>query len=191
MNNGYPTGNFPLERGTRQSDPLSAYLFIPALGIMFIHIRNNDQIKGLKIDDSVIQLSAYADDTYFIALDVPSFQQVFIICNTFEEFSSLKLNLDKCQACWIGSAKSKLDTPIDRNWVNIEKDKILTLGIFIQGLADKYNFLNLITSMKDSLNIREYRVLTLAIRIQIFKCSTISKTLYACTMLSPSKQFID
>ena len=160
MNNGHSTGYFPLERGTRQDDPLSVYLFILALEIMFIQIRNNDQIKGLKINDNVIKLAAYADDTYFIALDVPSLQQVFIICNTFEELSSLKLNLDKCQACWIGSAKRKLDTPIDYNWVNIEKHKILTLGIFNscdQSLADKYNFLNLITSMRDTLNIWKYR----------------------------------
>ena len=84
--------------------------------------------------------------------------------------------------------------PIDCNSVNIEKDKILTLGIFNscdRSLADKCNFLNLITSMKDSLNIWEYRGLTLASRIQIFKSLAFSKTLYACTMLSPSKQFID
>ena len=194
MNNGHSTGYFPLEKGTRQGDLLSAYLFILALELMFIQIRNNDQIKGLKINDNIIKLSAYADDTYFIALDVPSLQQVFIICNTYEEFSSLKLNLDKCQACWIGFAKSKLDTPIDCDWVNIEKDKILTLGIFNsydQSLADKYNFLNLITSMRDTLNIWKCRGLTLAGRIQIFKCLAVSKTLYACTMLSPSKQFID
>ena len=116
----------------------------------------------MKIDDNIIKLSAYADNTYFIAHDVPSFQQVFIICNNFEEFPSLKLNLDKCQACWIGSAKSELDMPIDCNWVNIEKDKILTLGIYDQSLSDKYNFLNLITSMRESLNIWKYRGLTLA-----------------------------
>ena len=91
MNNGHSTGYFKLERGTRQSDPLSAYLITLALVIMFSQIEKNDQIKGLKIDDSIIKLSAHADDTYFIALDVPSFQQVFIVCNTFEEFSSLKL----------------------------------------------------------------------------------------------------
>ena len=94
-NNGHSTGYFQLERGTRQGDPLSTYLFILALEIMFIQIRNNDQIKGLKINDNIIKFSAYADDTYFIALDVPSLYQVFIVCNTFEEFSSLKLNLDK------------------------------------------------------------------------------------------------
>ena len=101
-------------------------------------------------------------------------------CNTFEEFSSLKLNLDTCQACWVGSTKSKLRTPIDCNWINTEKDKILTLGIFNsydQSLAADYNFLNLITTMKDSLNIWEYRGLTLAGRIQIFKCLAVSNTL--------------
>ena len=70
----------------------------------------------------------------------------------------------------------------------------MTLGIinsYEQSLADKYNFLNLITSMKDSLNIWGYRGLTLAGRIQIFKCLAVSKALYAYTMLSPSKQFID
>ena len=94
----------------------------------------------------------------------------------------------------VRTAKSKLDRPINCNWVNIEKEKILTLGIFNsydQSLADKYNFLNLNTSMKDSLNIWEYRGLTLAGRIQIFKCLAFSKTLYACTMLSRSKRFID
>ena len=131
-------------------------------------MQHNDKIKGLKIADIIIKLSAYADYTYFIALDVPSFQQVFIICNTFEEFSSLKLNLDKCQACWTGSAKSKLNMPINCNWVNTEKDKTLTLGIFNsydQSLANKYDFLNLITSMRDSLNIWKYRGFTLAGRI--------------------------
>ena len=75
--------------------------------------------------------------------------------------------------------KSKLDTPIDCNWVNIEKDKILTLGIFNsydQSLADEYNFLNVIISMRDSLNIWKYRGLTLASRIQISKCLAVSKT---------------
>ena len=33
-------------------------------------------------------LQKYADDTYFIALYVASFQQVYIVCNIVEEFSS-------------------------------------------------------------------------------------------------------
>ena len=59
-------------------------LFILALGILFIQIRNTDQVKGLKIDNNIIKLSVYADNTCFIVLDVPSIQQVYIICNIFE-----------------------------------------------------------------------------------------------------------
>ena len=71
---------------------------------------------------------------------------------------------------------------------------MLTLGIFNgydQSLADKYNFFNLNTSIRDSFNIWEYRGLMLTGRIQISKCLAVSKTLYGCILLPPLKQFID
>ena len=46
MNNGSSTGYFYLERGTRQRDPFSANLFMLALEILFIQIRDNHHIKG-------------------------------------------------------------------------------------------------------------------------------------------------
>ena len=45
--NDHSTRYFPLERGTRQDDPLSAYLFILCLKTLFIQIRENDNIKGI------------------------------------------------------------------------------------------------------------------------------------------------
>ena len=84
INNGHSTGYFRLERGTRQGDPLSAYLFILALEILFIQIRNNWEIHGIEIDDVTIKLSAYADDTYFFTLDSQSLQ---IILKVFKNVS--------------------------------------------------------------------------------------------------------
>ena len=68
MNNGHSTGYFPLQRGTRQGDPLSAYLFILCVEILFIQVRENNEIKGIIIDNYGLKLSAYADDADFYPL---------------------------------------------------------------------------------------------------------------------------
>ena len=58
-------------------------------------------------------------------------------------------------------------------------------------LAEKYNFLNQITSVKERLHTWGHRDLTLAGRILIFKSMALSNTVYKSTMVSPRKQFID
>ena len=62
MNNGSSISYFYLERGTHQRDPISTYLFILALEILFIQIRDNHHIKGIMIDGQEIKRLAYADD---------------------------------------------------------------------------------------------------------------------------------
>ena len=47
INGGYTTPYFKLERGTRQGDPISAYLFIIALEVVFSLIKENPDIEGL------------------------------------------------------------------------------------------------------------------------------------------------
>ena len=66
MNNGNSTEYFNLERGTRQGDPLFPYLFILALEIIFIQVRGDSSIKGFRIKQFEVKLTAYADDTTFL-----------------------------------------------------------------------------------------------------------------------------
>ena len=70
-------------------------------------------------------------------------------------------------------------------------DKVLTLGVHLSydvTLAEKCNFLNLITSVKEVFRIWGSRGLTLAGRIQILTSAALSKMVYISTMLHPSKQ---
>ena len=45
MNNGFSTGYFALERGTRQGDSLSAYLFILAIEVLLIRVRDTSWLE--------------------------------------------------------------------------------------------------------------------------------------------------
>ena len=58
-------------------------------------------------------------------------------------------------------------------------------------LAEKHNFPNQITSVKERLHTWGHRGLTLAGRILIVKSMVRSKTVYTTTVVSPLKQFID
>ena len=58
MNNGFPTGYFALERGTRQGDPLSAYVFILAIEVLLIRVRDSELVRGIPVIDKEIKLDA-------------------------------------------------------------------------------------------------------------------------------------
>ena len=51
------------------------------------------------IDGHEIKLSAYTDDGNFLTTNVQSMNLIFNTCETFEQFSSLKLNIEKSEAC--------------------------------------------------------------------------------------------
>ena len=79
MNNGLSTGYFRLSRGTKQGDPLSPYLFILVLEILFIQVRNDPSVQGFKIGDAEIKLSAFADDTTFFVRNKESINRLLNI----------------------------------------------------------------------------------------------------------------
>ena len=194
MNNGHSTGYFSLKRGTRQGDPLSAYLFILCVQTLFIQIRENPDITGIRIGTEEIKLSAYADDADFLTPDVKSLELIFQTCKTFQSFSSLKLNLNKSEACWIEGKRGSNETPINCKWININCNAICSLGIFNSydtDLEEKLNFLDNLKIIKEILNIWKHRGLSLAGRILIFKSLALSKVLYTSTMKCPPKQVID
>ena len=81
-----------LERGVRQGDPLSPYLFIVAVETLAIDIRQNPAIKGViigKEETKLLQL--YTDDTTAELADTNSATVLFQLLDLFKNISGLKI----------------------------------------------------------------------------------------------------
>ena len=173
---------------------MSTYLFILAIEVLLIRVRDSELVRGILVIDKEIKLDAYADDGRFFLKGLQSLYTILDIMEEFGTFSSLKLNLQKSEACWIGASRFNTNTSTNCIWVNLVNDKIRILGTYIsynKQLADQYNFVNVTTDTKNILSIWRLRGLSLSGRIQVFKALALSKAMFICTMKPYSKKFLD
>ncbi len=61
--NGHLSSWLDIERGCRQGDPLSPYIFVICAEILALLIKINPNIKGINVNGKEFVLSQYADDT--------------------------------------------------------------------------------------------------------------------------------
>ena len=97
---------FPVERGCRQGDPLSPYIFLIVGEILAHMIRQKDSIKGYKIKGVEVLISQYADDTsLFLDGSENSFKQSVEALTKFAKYSGLKINSEKTKVIWFGNPR--------------------------------------------------------------------------------------
>ena len=151
VNGGRTTKYFPLERGARQGDPISAYLFIIALEVLLIMLRNNPDIKGLQFFNHVFLYTAYADDSTFFVTDISSVKEIICCFSIFTQFSGLKPNLSKCEVAGIGSLKGVNVAVCGMRSVDLSKDTIKILGIhfsFNKQIQNEQNYLRTVLNIE-------------------------------------------
>ena len=77
---------FEIERSTRQGDPISPLVFILVLEILFIHIRNDPNIKGITIFKNKVKLTSYTDDASYFLKNIISVENLL---STIRKFSKV------------------------------------------------------------------------------------------------------
>lgn len=185
---------FKLERGCRQGDPISPYLFLICAEILSIKIKNNKNIKGIKINKTEYLISQYADDTVLI-LDGSenSLNEAIKELNMFYALSGLKINLSKTQATWIGSKKysiEKMCKNINLQWTTTFK----LLGIYFDvDLTNilKMNYDKKLVKIKNTIKYWEKRIITPLGKNTLIKYLLISQLNHLFISLpTPSSNFL-
>ena len=169
INNGLSSDNFRLERGVRQGDPLSPYLFVLAAEVLAVSIRQNSNIKGISIGKEETKLLQYADNTAVVLADENSASAFLSLLESFKDISGLKINCTKTKAMWIGSLRNNKSKPFGLKWPS---EPIKALGVFYtydQRLLLEKNFIERLDSIKKLIRIWSSRGLSIYEKVTLIK----------------------
>ena len=126
--NGFRTKPVSINKGVRQGDPLSLYLFLLAVEPLVATINNDTRIEGLgKGRKRNVKCPSYADDLTLTLVGSPSVCLAFEIIERFSEATGLKLNIEKTQGMMVRSSCTDDRLP-PINWQN-QSIKILGFQI--------------------------------------------------------------
>ena len=193
--NGQYSTWFSIARGVRQGDPSSPYLYLICAEILSLMIRQNENIKGIKINAKDCLLTQFADDTS-LCLDgsKKSFEEAIQTLTKFSEFSGLKMNTEKTQVVWIGSRKNcNVKYMQDRNFV-WDPGIFKILGVKLTtdvNTISQINFEDKLLSIQRVLKSWKRRQISPLGRITVIKALIISRLTHLLINLpDPSDQFI-
>lgn len=125
--NGSPSGYIKPERGIRQGDPLSPYLFILCANVLF-HLMNKAaaerKIQGMKISiqSPTVSHLLFADDSLFFTLaNLKNGRAIKKILSQYERISGQSVNLSKSAITFGSRVKDQVKTQM-RHLLAIHND---------------------------------------------------------------------
>ena len=195
VNGGY-TSWFQIQRGVRQGDPCSSYLYLICAEILSLLIRNNKKIKGIKIADDVeALLSQFADDTtLFLDGSRRGFEESINCLNYFTSISGLKISSEKTQVVWIGGKKNSQTRYMQNIKFKWNPEVFKVLGLYFTTSIDdivSINYKFKLTEIKKVLLSWSKRHLTPLGKITVIKSLALSKIVHLILNLpDPPYQFL-
>jgi len=190
LNNGVSGPYFKLERGVRQGDPLSPYIFILSIELLAIKIREDKDVIGFNVNNTEFKLCLYADDMTVAVQDINSAHKVLELLNVFSRHSGLNVNKTKTEGMWMGKEKNSNEQPFGIKW---PKTLVKVLGIYHSHNKDaavSKNFDDKIASLLKTLHWWKARNLSLTGKILIVKALGLSKFSLVSSLVSVPQAII-
>ena len=195
--NNQMTNRFQIQRGVRQGDPLSPYLFILSVEIFALWVRSSPLFKGITVNEKEFRILQYADDTaLFLDSESMTLQTALDMLEKFASYSGLELNCQKTQVICMYSYNIRTVDPGLGERVNlIKRDEYFHyLGtdfhVEIEKMPD-YNYDRIFDKVKRQMISWSKRNITVLGRIVIVKSLLLSQFTYLFLSLpGPSEQLM-
>jgi hypothetical protein len=185
--NGSPTGEFPFQRGLRQGDSLSPFLFLLAaegLDVLMTAMVERNMFTGYRVgnqDPVMVSHLQFADDTLLLGekswANVRALRSVLVL---FELMSGLKVNFHKSMLVGVNISESWLHEAASALRCRVGKVPFLYLGLPIGGDPRRLGFWEpVLTRIRNILSGWQSRFLSFGGRLVLLKFVLTSLPVYA------------
>ncbi|KAM9960669.1 hypothetical protein ACTFIW_009816 [Dictyostelium discoideum] len=182
--NGQLSKSFVAGRGTKQGDPISPTLFAIVCECLSTSIRNDKEIKGIKLNENYsMKIGQYADDTVTVASSASDAEKMDNKVIEFCKATAAKTNESKCVCI-------TKDPGIKTKYRTIKKEEERYLGFFfnsdgvvskVENTVDKLeslskNYSNVSSTLKGRITIlKSYLLSQLTFQLYINDIADIKK----------------
>lgn len=184
QNNGHMSEYFSASRSVLQGSNAAATLFVICGQVLHDMLANNENIKGINMNDINMLLSQFADDTtLYLSYDEITLLEVVRTLDILYKHTGLIVNYDKTNVYRVGSlagSQAKIYTTCQLNWTN-EPIKMLGVQIPIdldRSRIEALNFDNVLVKIENVTNNWIQRSATLSGKVLIVNTLIASLLVY-------------
>ena len=187
LNNGLTSRYFSPSRALFQGNPIASFLFVIVIELLATQLRQNKNIKGIKVLNEEILMCLFADDlALLLEFTNKCWENVVKELESFQKNTGILINYEKTEVYHMGSIKdtnARFYSGRKLNWTN---DPIKILEVTITHGRDaliEANIVPIIEKSRAILNRWQRRDLSLAGKIQVINSLVGSLFVYKLAIL--------